>query len=43
MPMSRLPPQRLTRIECVSAFDQKVELVVRRHGGARRAAERERK
>jgi hypothetical protein len=34
--------QRLTRIERVSAFDQEIELVVRPHGGARRAPHGER-
>ena len=34
--------QRLARIEYVSAFDHEIELVVRRHGGARRAAQGER-
>src|SRR5262249_6403867 len=34
--------QRLARIEYVSAFDHEIELVVRRHGGARRATQGER-
>jgi len=37
-----LAAQRLARIEYVSAFDHEIELVVRRHGGARRAAQGER-
>ena len=37
-----LAAQRLARIECVSALDHEIELVVRCHGGARRAAQGER-